>query len=84
MCNIKVEKSDDERSDLLLVGGGLTWNTSALISTLDYFVNFFDLGNQNIHLTTILMTYLTLLISCPTLRESDIIVSINITSHLLF
>jgi len=29
----KVEKLDDERYDLLLLGGDLTWNKSALIST---------------------------------------------------
>ena len=32
----KVEKLDDERYDLLLLGGDLIWNISALISTLDY------------------------------------------------
>ena len=32
----KVEKLDDERYDLLLLKEDLTWNTSALISTLDY------------------------------------------------
>ena len=34
----------------MLLGGDLTWNTSALISTVDYCDQFFDLGNQNTHL----------------------------------
>ena len=46
----KVEKLDYKRYDLLLLGGDLTWNTSALISTLDYCDQFFDLGSQNTHL----------------------------------
>ena len=35
----------------MLFGGDFTWNTSALISTLDYCDQFFDLGSQNIHLS---------------------------------
>ena len=75
----KVEKLDDERYDLLLLGGDLTWNTSALISTLDYCDQFFFYGAK-IHVSPLeIMTYLTLPISWYTLRKRDIIVSIKIT-----
>ena len=45
-----VEKIDYSKFDLILLGGDLTWNTSAEISTLEYCDNIFNLGDENTHL----------------------------------
>jgi hypothetical protein len=45
-----VEKLDYSRYALLLLGGDLTWNTSELISTLEYCDNIFHLSDTNTHL----------------------------------
>ncbi len=45
-----VEKLDYSKYDLLLLGGDLTWNTSALISTLEYCDTIFNLSDPNTHL----------------------------------
>lgn len=45
-----VEKLDYSKFDLLLLGGDLTWNTSELISTLEYCDTIFNLGDTNTHL----------------------------------
>ncbi len=45
-----VEKLDYSKFDLLLLGGDLTWNTSELISTLEYCNTIFNLGDSSTHL----------------------------------
>lgn len=45
-----VEKLDYSKFELLLLGGDLTWNTSAQISTLDYCDRILNLGSPNTHL----------------------------------
>jgi len=45
-----VEKIDYEKFELILLGGDLTWNTSAERSTLQYCDSVFHLGDTNTHL----------------------------------
>ncbi len=45
-----VEKIDYEKFELILLGGDLTWNTSADRSTLQYCDSVFHLGDTNTHL----------------------------------
>lgn len=45
-----VEKLDYSKYELLLLGGDLTWNTSELISTLEYCDIIFHLSDSNTHL----------------------------------
>jgi hypothetical protein len=45
-----VEKLDYSKFDLLLLGGDLTWNTSELVSTMDYCDTIFNLGDPDTHL----------------------------------
>ena len=45
-----VEKLDYSKFELLLLGGDLTWNTSELISTLEYCDAIFNLSDTKTHL----------------------------------
>lgn len=45
-----VEKIDYSKFSLLLLGGDLTWNTSAEVSTLEYCDSILNLGDENTHL----------------------------------
>lgn len=45
-----VEKLDYSKFNLLLLGGDLTWNTSAATVTLEYCDSIFNLGSENTHL----------------------------------
>lgn len=45
-----VEKIDYDKFELILLGGDLTWSTSAERSTLEYCDSVFNLGDSNTHL----------------------------------
>lgn len=47
-----VEKIDYSKFNLTLLGGDLTWNTSADRSTLEYCDNIFHLGSDSTHLSS--------------------------------
>lgn len=45
-----VEELDYSKFELLLLGGDLTWNTSEMVSTMEYLDTIFNLSSPNTHL----------------------------------